>query len=276
MPPIVTDTSPVSMARCIEENMVACYAMLATMPNGVREDDGITTVETGIPISDFNGVFRTHLPPDLPQDQLDARIAATLRELDGSGMPYGWHVFPSARPTTLPDRLRARGLHLGYTSPGMAVDLQALDESTPAPEGLVIEPVYNEAMLSTWLRTSFAGFGLPAALEEPFNAAMSRFELRAGAPWQLYLGRVGDQPVATSMCLMMAGVAGLYTITTVVEHRGNGIGAAMTLAPLREARERGYRIGILEASKMGFPVYQRLGFQQYISIAHYQRPEAAG
>lgn len=276
MPAIITDTSPASMARCIEGNMVACFAELAGARNGVHEDDGITSVVTGLPISDFNGVFRTQLPAGLPPAELDARVAATLRYLDGCGVPFAWHVFPSSRPGDLPDHLRAHGFHLASTSPGMAADLQALNEGEPTPEGLAIEPVRDMAGLRTWLRTGFAGFGLPTELEDPFAALVEHFDLSAASSTQLYTAWLGGQPVATSLVLMAEGVAGLYNISTLADHRGKGIGAAMTLAPLREARERGYRIGILEASKMGFPVYQRLGFRQYIAIEHYERAEAAG
>jgi predicted acetyltransferase len=64
-------------------------------------------------------------------------------------------------------------------------------------------------------------------------------------------------------------VAGIYCVATTPEARGKGIGAEMTLVPLLEARAMGYKIGILQSSKMGEGVYRRLGFGEYGRLASY-------
>ncbi|HXQ37494.1 MAG TPA: hypothetical protein VN843_26015, partial [Anaerolineales bacterium] len=66
-----------------------------------------------------------------------------------------------------------------------------------------------------------------------------------------------------------AGVAGIYNVTCIPEARGQGIGAAVTLASLLNGRELGYRVGILQASSMGRKVYQRLGFQDFGKLSVY-------
>jgi predicted acetyltransferase len=43
----------------------------------------------------------------------------------------------------------------------------------------------------------------------------------------------------------------------------------MTLAALREARARGYAIGILSPSEMGLRIYQRIGFREYCKVNIY-------
>ena len=59
------------------------------------------------------------------------------------------------------------------------------------------------------------------------------------------------------------GVAGIHAVTTVPEFRGHGIGTAMTLSPLIDARRMGYAIGVLFSPEMAVGVYRRLGFQEY-------------
>jgi GNAT superfamily N-acetyltransferase len=88
--------------------------------------------------------------------------------------------------------------------------------------------------------------------------------------WRHYLGRVHGEPVATTTLFLGAGVAGIYFVFTLPAARRQGIGAAITLAALREAQRLTYRIGVSGSSPMGYPVYQRLGFQEYCRIALYE------
>jgi ribosomal protein S18 acetylase RimI-like enzyme len=80
-------------------------------------------------------------------------------------------------------------------------------------------------------------------------------------PWQIYVGRLDGEPVAINMLFCGAGVASVYAVGTVPSARGRGIGGAITLMPLLEAREMGYRYGVLFATQMGIHTYERIGFR---------------
>ena len=86
--------------------------------------------------------------------------------------------------------------------------------------------------------------------------------LRSGigrTPWKMYLGRLDGEPVATNMLFNGAGVGGICG-STVAWAGGKGIGGAITLKPLLEARSMGYRYAVLFSSEMGIGVYERIGF----------------
>jgi GNAT superfamily N-acetyltransferase len=156
----------------------------------------------------------------------------------------------------------------------MAVDLMALNEAGPAPAELRIECVKDKEGLRKWAYASIVGFGHPETDVDIW------FDVFAGLGFDLplrnYVGILDGEPVATAELFLAAGVAGIYVVATVPGARRQGIGAALTLAPLREARAMGYRVGILHASPMGLGVYRRLGFKEYCRMSHYVWTREAG
>jgi len=90
-------------------------------------------------------------------------------------------------------------------------------------------------------------------------------------PCRYYLGAFQGKPIATALLFFGAGVAALHSVVTLPEARSKGIGTAMTLAALREARRAGYRVAILTASPYGERIYRRVGFREYCTISRYTK-----
>lgn len=199
---------------------------------------------------------------------MDATIEETLAHFRSRRVArVSWWTEPGTQPTDLGEHLLAHGLVYADGTTGMAVDLLVLNEDLPTPTGLAIEHVDDTEKLKKWAYASITGF------EHPETDVATWFEVFAGLGFDLplrnYVGTLDGEPVATSELFLASGVAGVYVVATVPDARRQGIGAALTLSPLREARALGYRIGILHASSMGLGVYHRLGFQEHCKMSHY-------
>ena len=82
----------------------------------------------------------------------------------------------------------------------------------------------------------------------------------------------GVEPVSL---VTAGGAAGIYNVTTVEAARGRGIGAAMTVAAVRHGADLGFDLATLQASTMGRPVYERLGFEFVCDLLPYRLPAPA-
>jgi len=79
--------------------------------------------------------------------------------------------------------------------------------------------------------------------------------------WAGWVGYEGDEPVAASQLVVHGGVAGLYYVGTMQDSRGKGYGETLTRTAVIEGQARGCDLASLQASPMGRPVYERIGFE---------------
>lgn len=266
MTKIPRDASTAALVRAIEANELERFARLSRLPGGeFHRGSRLTWFLTGIPYFLFNGVLSACLPPD----DLDRRIARALAPFAARTLPMFWMTGPSTQPDDLGQHLLAAGLSDPGELVGMAADLSALREDRPAPPDLVIERVGDLSALKRWIGAFSAGFGYPADVGRSFFAVFAGLGLEVRSPLAHYLGLVAGEPVATASVFLGAGVAGIYSVTTLPAWRRQGIGAAMTLVSLHDARVRGYHIGILHAEPLGLSLYRRLGFRTYCTLHPY-------
>ncbi len=267
MSAISQDVSSAGMAAAIEANVVETLSLFGRAPGAELHDDpGLRWYITpGVPFPLFNYVYLTRLP----QEGIDARIEEIRQQFAAHQVPLMWSVGPFTRPSDLGSHLESHGLAHVEDMPGMAVDLQALSEDIPFPAELTIERVSNTEVLREYIEAVRVGFEMPEFITEPLFEFLTAIGLTEESPWRNYVGRLDGEVVTTASLALVAGIGGIYNVSTLQEARRQGLGAAMTLTALREARKLGCRIGILQSSAMGLGVYRRLGFEQYSTYSVY-------
>lgn len=265
MQPIIHALSNSSVTRTIEANLWTYWQLFGRLPQAYLHDTPeLLWVATGRPFPFMNGVVRTRLA----SDKVDSIIAVTLEHFKGRNVPALWLVGPSSQPATLAQRLVAHGLrHIG-DDPGMAIDLHQLNDDVSPPPGFTIKRVDDATALNIWCSFTEQVELVKALVEFGMAVGFDR-----NRPLIHYLGWLNGKPVATASLVLGGGVAGIYNVMTIPEVQRQGIGSLMTAVPLQEARAMGYRIGVLQSTKMGINLYRRLGFQEYGSFRIYLWPQ---
>jgi len=139
----------------------------------------------------------------------------------------------------------------------------------PAPEtpaDLQIRPVSNDEELTLFQATAEAGFNMPFSL--PQRLLSPRF--RDHPTISMFLGCVRDRPVSTS-CLVTTGpVAGVYWVSTLPDYRGRGYATAVSWHAVKAGEALGCDMATLQASIMGRPMYNKMGFNVTTDYRRYQ------
>jgi GNAT superfamily N-acetyltransferase len=255
-----------SVKSAIKANWEAYHYCLGRSPN-VELSIGryLTWLMTDLPDFFMNLVVSTRLPSE-DADELIESALAHFRSMNIRKLSWLAHEgIPSAK---INKALLSHGLTFKESfATEMAIDLSPLPGDLPIPPGLRIVPVVDEDTLRQWIHVASIGF----RISEEFEKVWYDFFVDAiiDTHFRTYLALLNGKPVGTSQLFLSEGVAGIYNVTCIPEARGQGIGSAITLAPLLQAREIGYRVGILQASQQGYGVYRRLGFQDFGKLSLY-------
>lgn len=261
---VLKDFSPASLASAVKSNLHAFFGRLA--PGGaIRTGDGWGWHAWRTPIGYpwFNGVLLQRPAEEVEEGELDAALEFFV---DYGGDMTCW-LAPELDAEPWQRRLERRGLSYIADTPGMAIELDSLAAQAAVLPHLQIESVASAHALHEWNEVFVPGYGLPPA----WGAACEVFCQAVGyqLPIRNYTGLLDGRPVATATLFLAAGVAGIMNVATLPEARRRGIGAAMTAAALLDGRSLGYRIGVLQSSEQGYPVYRRLGFSEVCKMDHF-------
>ena len=81
------------------------------------------------------------------------------------------------------------------------------------------------------------------------------------AAFHLLVARVDGESVATALAFDFGRDCGIYNVTTLESARRRGLGTALTVVALHEARARGCRTASLQSTEMAERMYAAVGFR---------------
>ena len=273
---ILKDATDKQLGLAVEENLFALFRAMMALPDSQLEENPKFSRHLAFPTNPmYKGVWGTRLSPD----EIEAAVKDNIAWFQSRNAPFFfWWTGPTTQPVNMGNHLTAHGLidmetqsqemapgiRLKATgAPGMIANLQELNEAAleKVPAGFEIGDVQEEKDLQDFKRVLIEGYDMPPAMAEGWVQSTHGFGI-GKTPWRMVLGRLNGEPVGTNIVLNGAGVVGVYGIAVSPSARGKGIGAAITLQPLLDARDReGYKYAVLFSTEMGAPVYQRIGFR---------------
>lgn len=261
---IVRDCSDPRLTEIIESSWYDFFKAWGSTPYGeVYEEDELKWVNLNVPQT-HHGVFLAKLK----RENMDEKIEEAIAYFRSKKLPFRWRIGTTKSPTPLGRALEAHGFTYSGTAPGMAVELDKMNEEHSPPKNLEIRQAQNEQALRDYLWVMCPTFSVGQFIWNWFN-----FEKSIGfgkdLPRRNYVGYLDGRPVSCAHMLITRGVVGIFCVATLPEVRGMGMGTALTLEPLKTARDMGFKVGVLQSSRMGLGIYNKIGFKQYCTIDQY-------
>ena len=199
----------------------------------------------------------------------DSEVEGVIEELVAANYP-SMLTFTSGTPSPIEELAEEAGFTLAPATPTMAVEIDKL-QIPPMPDGYEVRRVAAKDSGDGWVDAVGSAFNIPVELCELMGPNQVHRSDDPTDAIHYYEALYDGMTVAGSMMLLDGQAAGIYCVGTMETHRGLGLGALITGLPLLDARQQGYQVGVLQASRMGLPVYEHLGFQCVGEMRNYFR-----
>lgn len=248
---------PKALAAAVKPAMATFWNLLDGAGEGasvVRLGGVLASISPAVPErSLFNAVM--YLEPDGLSEHLDELETA----YDDAGIK-AWTVWAPSEDRELTAELARRGHLLDASPDALALSLEEL----AAPEVGDLEWTL-EGNLDRLIAINDAAYPWP---EDTFVKALGRMPADG---WHVYVASLGGDAVSCLMTYDADGNTRPEFVATLPEARGQGISARLLGLALSQARDRGCRASTIHASKMGQPVYERLGYRVVSSWEMWER-----
>lgn len=266
---------PSELARLEHENMLDVFARIGSGIPGalIERSNGVTLFVTGLPLRLFNQVA-VH-----GDDATEGAIRDAVAAMRSSGAPFALNlrVGTDDRFIEVADRLGLLRLSVEPWMPGMALHPLTAGPAPGDPRSGDLPPadleheirlVTDLAGIEDHVRVVAEGFDLP----EPTVRAIVRPDLLGMPDVFVYVGYEGGVATTSGLGMRTGQTIGVYNIATVPAARRRGWGASMTARIAADGAAAGCVVAILQASSMGYPIYERMGFRTVVDYMAYVDP----
>lgn len=236
------------LVRIADENFIASFRKLAqhVSRGEAHETDSIFSFSTGLPLSGFNGCVVT-------QETTAADLATSVAWVAAQDVPFRVWIAQKL-VADLAEVPASYGLEpAAALYPGMV--LHPIPDAPPLGAGVTVVSIREEG-LDEFIGVLEAG-GLRADLAHRLISS----SFAADSDVQLFVGRLNEEPVGTSIAIRTAGASGVYNVGTLPKARRRGVGSAVTWAAVDAGRFWGCDTIVLQSSEMGLAMYAEMGFR---------------
>jgi hypothetical protein len=241
------------------ENWIAYVTGAVSCTSGaeVTRAGGVVTVLTGLPMDWFNQVLIER------EEATAAGVIAAVAQARERGEPFVVRMREGVDDRFIPTLTQA-GLApdaAGTSMPGMVafpIDHDAIAE--PAAPDLEIRRVTDTSGIDAHRQAATAGFGSDPAVAQGTTCP----DLLGRPECVVYVGYADGAPVVSGLGWRTGRTVGVYSIATIASARRRGYGAAMTARVVADGVVAGCDVAALQASQMGRPIYERLGFRTVV------------
>jgi GNAT superfamily N-acetyltransferase len=234
----------------------AFYRVIATAAEGSRLAEYPGVVAAVVPASPRRSfpnsvVYRS-------AEELAAALDPLAAEYRHAGVE-AWTVWVPEGERAAARLLEAAGHRLDAAPAAMAIELDGLPDPDPYDLDWDAEATADEVG-----RVNELAYGDA----EGFAAAFTR---ASDPALRLYRARVDGETASVAGVLDVGEDALLTFVATDPAHRGRGLARRLSHVAVAQARDRGLRTSSLQASPLGRPVYDRLGYRAFGTIEMWER-----
>jgi GNAT superfamily N-acetyltransferase len=231
----------------------------------VQEEHGLLLVAANHPCPVFlNSALRI--------GATDAREVLRRAATFFGGRGHSWETWTrDGQDADLQEALTAAGMRVVAEPIGMVIE--SCPKQPELGESVEVRRVEEAGVGRDFVNVIAEGFQDEAAcLPGMLRAVFSEPATLLAADTAAFVVYDGGEPASGAMTIVKEGVAWIGWVATRKESRSRGLGRLATAAATRAGFALGADCASLEATKMGAPVYQRLGYREVMRYRTYWPP----